>query len=170
MVYKQVRINITKKQLDQALNGRPIRLLPGQLGVGQIALSLHPANVRIIEKAVLKGKGCNLHLSEGELLSTAEDMMGMEGEGLFGDIFKGLKSGYSWVKKNIIDSDIYQKGLKPIVRGAVDQGVSALSGQFPQLGIPLQMAKEELSKKTGAFGVKKVSRKKRLEGKGLYLS
>lgn len=169
MVYKQVRIDITKKQLDQALNGKPIRLLPGQLGVGQIALSLHPANVRIIQKAVLKGKGCNLHLSEGELLSTAEDM---KGEGLFGDIFKGLKSGYSWVKKNIIDSDIYQKGLKPIVRGAVDQGVSALSGQFPQLGIPLQMAKEELSKKTGAFGVgaKKVSRKKRLEGKGLYLS
>lgn len=167
MVYKQVRINITKKQLDQALNGRPIRLLSSQIGNGDIALSLHPANLRIIQKAVLKGKGCNLHLSEGELLSTAEDM---NGEGLFGDIFKGLKSGYSWVKKNIIDSDIYQKGLKPIVRGAVDQGVSALSGQFPQLGIPLQMAKEEISKKTGAFGVKKVSRKKRLEGKGLYLS
>ena len=167
MVYKQVRINITKKQLNQALNGRPIRLLSSQIGNGDIALSLHPANIRIIEKAILKGKGCNLHLSEGELLSTAEDM---SGEGLFGDIFKGLKSGYSWVKKNIIDSDIYQKGLKPIVRGAVDQGVSALSGQFPQLGIPLQMAKEEISKKTGAFGVKKVSRKKRLQGKGLYLS
>lgn len=167
MVYKQVRINITKKQLDQALNGRPIRLLSSQIGNGDIALSLHPANIRIIEKAVLKGKGCNLHLSEGELLSSAEDM---NGEGLFGDIFKGLKSGYSWVKKNIIDSDIYQKALKPIVRRAVDTGLNVVKGSAPELGTAIDMARDQIGSKTGAFGVNRVGRKKRLAGSGLYLS
>lgn len=167
MVYKQVRINITKKQLNQALNGRPIRLLSSQIGNGDIALSLHPANIRIVEKAVLKGKGCNLHLSEGELLSSAEDM---NGEGLFGDIFKGLKSGYSWVKKNIIDSDIYQKALKPIVRRAVDTGLNAVKGSAPELGTAIDMARDQIGSKTGAFGVNRVGRKKRLAGSGLYLS
>lgn len=167
MVYKQVRINITKKQLNQALNGKPIRLLSSQIGNGDIALSLHPANIRIIEKAVLKGKGCNLHLSEGELLSSAEDM---NGEGLFGDIFKGLKSGYSWVKKNIIDSDIYQKALKPIVRRAVDTGLNVVKGSAPELGTAIDMARDQIGSKTGAFGVKRVCRKKRLAGSGLYLS
>lgn len=167
MVYKQVRINITKKQLNQALNGKPIRLLSSQIGNGDIALSLHPANIRIIEKALLKGKGCNLHLSEGELLSTAEDM---NGEGLFSDIFKGLKSGYSWVKKNIIDSDIYQKALKPIVRRAVDTGLNVVKGSAPELGTAIDMARDQIGSKTGAFGVNRVGRKKRLAGSGLYLS
>lgn len=167
MVYKQVRINITKKQLNQALNGRPIRLLSSQINNGDIALSLHPANIRIIEKALLKGKGCNLHLSEGELLSTAEDM---HGEGLFSDIFKGLKSGYSWVKKNIIDSDIYQKALKPIVRRAVDTGLNVVKGSAPELGTAIDMARDQIGSKTGAFGVNRVGRKKRLAGSGLYLS
>lgn len=169
MVYKQVRINITKKQLNQALNGKPIRLLSSQIGNGDIALSLHPANIRIIEKALLKGKGCNLHLSEGELLSTAEDM-GANGEGLFSDIYKGLKSGYSWVKKNIIDSDIYQKALKPIVRRAVDTGLNVVKGSAPELGTAIDMARDQIGSKTGAFGVNRVGRKKRLAGSGLYLS
>ncbi len=167
MVYKQVRINITKKQLNQALNGKPIRLLSSQINNGNIALSLHPANIRIIEKALLKGKGCNLHLSEGELLSTAEDM---NGEGLFSDIYKGLKSGYSWVKKNIIDSDIYQKALKPIVRRAVDTGLNVVKGSAPELGTAIDMARDQIGSKTNAFGVNRVGRKKRLAGSGLYLS
>lgn len=167
MVYKQVRINITKKQLNQALNGKPIRLLSSQINNGDIALSLHPANIRIIEKALLKGKGCNLHLSEGELLSTAEDM---NGEGLFSDIFKGLRSGYSWVKKNIIDSDIYQKALKPIVRRAVDTGLNVVKGSVPELGTAIDMTRDQIGSKTGAFGLNRVGRKKRLAGSGLYLS
>ena len=171
-MYKQVKINITKKQLDNALSGKSIRVLPGQIGQGDIYLSMHPANVKTVEKAALKGKGCNIYLSPGELLSTAEDM---DGNGLFGDIYKRLKSGYSWVKKNIIDSDLYQKGLKPVVRGAVDSAAMAASTAFPQFAIPISMAKEEIGKKTGAFGAKRLgytksARMDKLKAKGLYLS
>lgn len=172
MVYKQLKINITRAQLQKALNGKPIQLSHSQLGEGQSYLSLHPANVKIVEKAAMKGKGCIIHMSPGELMSTAEDM---GGEGIFGDIWKGLKSGYKWVKKNVIDSEIYQKALKPLVRQAVNAGSQALKGIAPQLAPAIDMGVAEIGKQTGAFGVKrgqksKAQKKQILQAKGLYLS
>jgi hypothetical protein len=122
MVYKQVKINITKAQLDKALKGKPVQFSANQIGSGSLYLSLHPANIKIVEKAAMRGSGCIMHLAPGELMATAEDM---NGEGIFGDIFKGLKSGYSWVKKNIVDSDFYQKNLRPIAKQAVEMGKNA---------------------------------------------
>lgn len=170
MVYKPTRIDITAKQIQQALKGKPIRFTSEQLNKGKSYISLHPANRTIVEKSVLKGKGCCITLAPGELLATHEDM---GGEGIFGDIWKGLKSGYKWAKKNVIDTDIYQKAVKPLVRKAVDTGISALSGMAPDAAPFLNMAKEELGKKTGAFGVKgrtKASRVAQLKACGLYLS
>ena len=172
MVYKQVRINITRDQLKKAIAGKPIRLLSSQLGNGEILLSLHPANIKIVEKAAMKGAGCNIYLSPGEMMSSAEDM---NGEGIFGDIWGGLKSGYNWVKKNVIDTDFYKKNIRPIARQVVDTGITALAGYAPQ-AIPLAtIARDKLSKETGAFGLKKrgctkAARMSKLRGKGLYLS
>lgn len=102
MVYKQIKINITRPQLQKALNGKPVQFNASQIGSGSNYLSLHPANVKIVEKAAMKGSGCVVHLAPGELMATAEDM---EGNGIFGDIWKGLKTGYKWTKKNVIDTD-----------------------------------------------------------------
>lgn len=169
MVYKQLKINITKAQLDKALKGKPVQFSSAQLGDGKSYLSLHPANAKIVEKAAMKGSGCVINLSPGELMATAEDM---GGEGIFGDIWKGLKSGYKWVKKNVIDTDIYQKGLKPIIRGAVNTGATALKGFAPELGTAIDMGVNEIGKQTGAFGMKKTKaqRKAMLQARGLYLS
>jgi len=169
MTYKQIKINITKDQLHKALNGKSVSFKKDQLGVGNHYLSLHPANVKVVERAAMKGTGCILHLSPGELLATHEDM---GGEGIFGDIWKGLKSGYSWAKKNVIDTDFYQKNIRPIARQAVDTGITALAGYAPQ-AIPLAtLARDKLSKETGAFGVRKSKAQKKalLVGKGLYLA
>jgi hypothetical protein len=169
MVYKQIKINITRPQLQKALNGKPVQFNASQIGSGSTYLSLHPANVKLVEKAAMKGSGCVIHLAPGELMATAEDM---NGEGIFGDIWKGLKSGYKWVKKNIIDTDIYQKGLKPIIRGAVNTGATALKGFAPELGTAIDMGVNELGKQTGAFGMRKTKTQKKamLQARGLYLS
>jgi hypothetical protein len=172
MTYKQIKINITKEQLKKALNGKPVQFKASQLGVGDSYLSLHPANVQKVEKSVMAGRGCCLNLSEGELLSTAEDM---GGEGLFGDIWKGLKSGYKWTKKNVIDTPLYQEIVKPLVRGAVDIGETALTTALPSSKSFVRGIKDKISKETGAFGVKgvrktKAQKKALLAGKGLYLS
>ena len=172
-MYKQIKINITGPQLQKALKGKPIRFSKDQIGVGSSYLSLHPANVKIVEKAAMKGSGCTMCLSSGELLSSAEDM---GGEGIFGDIWKGLKSGYKWVKKNVVDTDLYQKGLKPLVRQAVNTGATALKGFAPQLGTAIDLGVNEIGKQTGAFGLAKTGRMSKakkiemLRGKGLYLS
>lgn len=173
MVYKQTKINITQAQLNKALNGKPIKIGKDQIGSGSVYLSLHPANRKIVEKASLKGSGCCLNLSEGELLASAEDM---QGEGIFGDIWKGLKSGYKWAKKNIIDTPIYQKAIKPVVRELVQKGVQMAKTVAPsQLGSTIDKGVDLLGKETGAFGMKKggrtkAQRKALLQAKGLYLS
>ena len=171
MVYKQVKINITKAQLDKALKGKPVQFSANQIGSGGSYLSLHPANVRIVEKAAMKGSGCIVHLAPGELMATAEDM---DGQGIFGDIWKGLKSGYSWVKKNVVDSDFYQKNLRPIAKQAVEMGKNAAKAYLnnPLANNVIDAASNELSKTTGAFGVRmtKAQRKQKLIGAGLYLS
>lgn len=170
MVYKRIKIDITRPQLQKALNGKPVQFNASQIGSGSSYLSLHPANVKIVEKAAMKGSGCVINLSEGELLSSAEDM---EGNGIFGDILKGLKSGYKWVKKNIVDTPIYQQGLKPLVRQAVNTAASAAKSFAPQLGTAIDMGVNEIGKQTGAFGAPKrtkTQKKAMLQARGLYLS
>jgi hypothetical protein len=170
MVYKQIKIDITRPQLQKALNGKPVQFSASQIGSGSNYLSLHPANVKLVEKAVMKGTGVVLNIAPGELMATAEDM---KGEGIFGDIWKGLKSGYKWVKKNIIDTPLYQNTIKPLVRQAVNTGATALKGMAPQLAPAIDVGVEQIGKKTGAFGVPKRSKtqkKAMLEARGLYLS
>jgi hypothetical protein len=173
MVYKQIRINITKPQLLKAMAGKPVKFTNAQIGKGNTFLSLHPANAKIVEKASIKGNGCILNLTEGELLATAEDM---NGEGIFGDIWKGLKSAYKWAKKNVIDSSLYQQALKPLVREAVNTGKTALKAYAPKLAPVVDAVADKIGDETGAFGVRrgvrmgKKTRSELLKAKGLYLS
>ncbi len=173
MVYVRTKIDITKPQLEKALKGMPIKIAKTQIGSGSCFLSLHPANRKIVEKASLKGGGCCLTLSPGELLATAEDT---GGAGIFGDIWKGLKSGYKWAKKNVIDTPFYQEAIKPVVRGLVQKGVQAAKAVAPdELDKAIDMGTKMIGDKTGAFGVKgkkrtKAQRKALLQAKGLYLS
>lgn len=167
MVYKQIKINITRPQLQKALNGKPVQFSASQIGSGGSYLSLHPVNVQKIEKAAMKGSGCVIHLAPGELMATAEDM---NGEGIFGDIWKGLKSGYKFVKKNIIDTDIYQKALKPLVKQAVDTGATMAKTYVPNAGPLIDIATDQIGKRTGAFGISKAKKMALLKGKGLYIS
>ena len=170
-MYKQIKINITGPQLQKAIKGKPVRFTKDQIGSGSSYLSLHPANVKIVEKAAMKGSGCTMCLAPGELMATAEDM---GGEGIFSDIWKGLKSGYKFLKKNIIDTDVYQKGIKPLVRQAVNTGATVLKTAAPSLAPAIDLGVDQIGKQTGAFGVRKgMTKSKKIEilrGKGLYMA
>lgn len=155
MVYKRIKIDLTEAQARKALAGKPVRLTANQIGKGD-AVSLHPANARVVEKAALKGSGCNIHLSHGELADTCSQM---NGSGFFGDIWKGLKKVWGVLKDTGAASKL------------VDMGATALSGVAPEFA-PAISAGRNLLKSTTGVGVRrtKAQRMELLRGKGLYLS
>lgn len=158
MSYKAARIDFTDAQIKKAIAGKPIRLAASQIGKGSKVVFLHPVQHRNVSKAGMAGRGCTVELSPAEILTTVES--DMDGTGLFGDLWKGLKTGYNWVKKNVIDTDIYQKGVKPLVRRAVNTGAAALTGLVPEAADLIDIATDKIGEKTGAFGVPPITRRR----------
>jgi len=158
MVYKAARIDFTDAQIKKAIAGKPIRLAANQVGKGTKVVFLHPVQHRVVSKAGMAGRGCTIELSPAEILTTVES--DMEGTGFFGDLWKGLKSGYSWVKKNVIYTPLYQQAVKPLVRQAVNTGATALSVMAPQAAPFINMAKDKIGSKTGAFGIPPITRRR----------
>jgi len=145
MVYKQVKIDINKKQLEAACRGKPVRFTKSQIGSGSHYLSLHPANVKVVEKAALKGSGCVLHLAPGELMTTAHQM---KGSGFFDSVWSFLKTNAT--------------PLLDVVRNVAE----------PFVGKDIADSGRDLVRTITGKGVKKskADRKAMLQGKGLYLS
>lgn len=156
MAYSRIKIQLTEAQARKALAGKPIRINNSQIGNGTEYVSLHPANAKIIEKAAMKGSGCNIHLSHGELADTAESM---QGSGFWGNVFKGLKKTWKVLKDSGILSAAADAAVAPL---------AAYSGQPA-----LVSGARQLLKKTTGVGVKrmtKTQRNEKLKGMGLYLS
>lgn len=155
MVYRRIKVNITEAQAKKALAGKPIRIAPSQIGQGTQFVSFHPANAKIIEKAAMKGSGCNIHMTCGELADTAHNM---NGAGFWGSLWKGIKKGFNWLK----DSGV--------LTAAADAAVAPLAAYTGQP--TLVTGARKLLKSTTGVGVKmsKAQRREILKGKGLYLS
>ena len=155
MVYKRIKIDITEAQARKALAGKPVRLTANQIGKGH-AVSLHPANAKIVERAALKGSGCNIHLSHGELADTCQQM---DGSGFWGDLWGGIKKVWKVLKDTGAASKL------------VDMGSTALSGFAPEFA-PAISAGRNLLRSTTGVGIRrtKAQRQELLRGKGLYLS
>lgn len=157
MVYKRIKIDLTEAQAKKALHGKSIRLSATQIGKGD-AVSLHPANAKIVERAALKNKGCNIMFSHGELADTAKHM---NGSGFWNNIWSGLKKGWSVLKDSGVLSAAADAAVAPL---------SAYSGQ-PSL---INSGRALLKKTTGIGMPKKrrtkAERKELLVARGLYLS
>lgn len=155
MVYKPATINLTEAQIKKAVNQQPIKLAASQIGHGSKVVLLHPSQHKLVSKAAMSGKGCVIDLSPGEILATVES--DIQGTGFFGDVWKGIKTGYNWVKKNIVDTPLYQTVAKPLVRS----GVNTLAG-IAKTMIPgdvddkiIDQGVNLIGNKTNAFGIKK---------------
>jgi len=153
-MYRPTKINITKAQCQKALAGKPIMLKANQIGTGDTYVSLHPRNVKSVEKAALNGRGCSLHISHGELADTCQRM---EGAGFWGDVWGGLKSVWGVLKKTGAATQLLDMAT-PLAAGFV--------------GPTGAMAGRSLVKSLTGAGVKqtKAQKMEKLKGMGLYLS
>jgi hypothetical protein len=146
-MYKPANINLSKKQVENAIKGKPIRLAHSQLGQGSNVILLHPTNYKLIEQSVRKGKGITLHLAPGEFQATLDSKI--EGTG-FIDWIKD--KAIPWIQKNA-------PILKPIASSVADAGASL----FPALA----PARTLLKTATGIGAMPKTTKPK---GQGLYLN
>jgi hypothetical protein len=131
---------ISQNQARKLVKGKPVQLSHSALSQGHnVKMMVHPSTHKRVQKALRNNKGTRIILSQSEI----------DGSG----IFDFLKNAASWVKKNIIDTDLYQKNVRPIARELVKTGVSLIPG--PQLARDVATkGTEYLSEKTGAFGMR----------------
>lgn len=116
MVYKPATVDFTTKQIEQMVKGKPVRLNHSQIGKGKQVILLHPENHIKLSKAYQSGRGCNLHVADGEVMATHNSTM--DGTGFFGDLWKGIKSVGSWLKDSGVGSalaDVAQTAATPFV-------------------------------------------------------
>jgi len=155
MVYKRVRVDITEKQVMQALKGKQIRIAPTQINTGDTFVSLHPLNAKKVETAFLKKRGTTIYLSQGELFETASNM---EGSGFWSSVLKAVKGAWGALKKS------------GILTAAADAAVAPLAAATGQPA--LVTAGRQLLKQTTGVGVRmsKTDKYALLKGSGIYLS
>lgn len=123
--YHRHPVTLTLGQFQKLRKGGTVQLRADQIDTSRQHkhhLTLHPENAKKVKRAARNRRGVRLSLSPTEFE--------MSGEG-FGDFMRKLRDGFStagsWVKKNIIDTDVYRNNIRPIVRGLVDQGINAAS-------------------------------------------
>jgi hypothetical protein len=145
-------LDLTESNVNNFLSGKPVQLKKEQLHGNKHYLIVHPETHKRLVHAKSKGKGLRITMTPQELAAS--------GEG-FRDILSKIKKGAQWLKTHVIDSNIYQQDVKPIVRKLVDAGVSAAS---PMLPAPVaSLAKQgidKLGEVTNAFGLEASKSKK----------
>ena len=147
----KVPLVVSKGQFLKMKRGLPVQFSHKALSTHKHHLMLHHENHRKVQKALKERKGVRLHISQHEFENS--------GEGLWDFI----KDSANWVKNHVIDTDAYQKYVKPIVKSAVQQGVNALSsvaGLNDTDKAKLQSGADWVGEKTAAFGLK--GKKKRV--------
>ena len=154
-MYTQIKLNITEAQARRALDGKAFRVTSQQIGKGDTFISLHPANVKAVEKAALKGSGMSLNLSPGELADTA---MRLDGSGFWGSIWKTLKKGWKVLKDSGAATALADAAVAPLSAVVGPAAAAASRKVFKNL------TGASVNRSTNA------SRRELLQGRGLYLS
>ena len=144
----KVLLDLEPHQIMKLHKGHSIQLKHPQLLVeGKHFVIIHHSKGKKIHHAHKHHKGVRLQMTEPEIHETIEG-------GGFGDFLNKLKQGGQWLKKNIVDSDIYQKYAKPVVRQIVNTGLDLAT---PHLGAAAPLARQAvdaIGSKTNAYGIK----------------
>ena len=164
MVYKRIRVNITEKQVLQALKGKTVRILPSQINTGDQFISVHPMNAKKIENAFLKKKGCTIMLTHGELAESAQQM---QGKGFWSNVWNAVKKGWKVLKDTGLLTAAADAAVAPLAAyTGSPQGVAtgrALLKQTTGIGVAQQV---EAARKR----MTKQDKYDALRGAGIYLS
>ncbi len=145
----KVDLHLNPSQAYKLQQGIAVQLKHHQIGVPDMHhVMVHPQKAKKMHSAHKRMKGVRIQLSEPEIAETI-------GGGGFGDFLNKLKNAGQWLKKNIVDSSIYQSTVKPIARQFVDTGLQLAT---PHLGVAAPLARQavdEIGRRTNAFGLKK---------------
>tara|TARA_R110000868_G_scaffold79139_2_gene225389 strand:- start:148 stop:600 length:453 start_codon:yes stop_codon:yes gene_type:complete len=100
--YKPLKLNLSAKQQRTLLNGKAIKLSRSQVNNGPIVL-LHKSNYNKIMKMK---DSCNLSLSKGEIMASAErnNLLKNSGGGFFSDIGNTIWSGLKGIGRFVSDN------------------------------------------------------------------
>lgn len=140
----QFPLTLTENNARKLVNGHPIQLKAAQLKGNDHYLVLHPATHTRLSKARAQGKGARLALTPQELAAS--------GQG-FADLWNKIKKGAQWVKQNVIDTAVYQRAVKPVVREAVQAATAAVAPMLGPAAPLVEQGVQKLGETTGAFGL-----------------
>jgi len=126
--YEPAKFHFTEDQIRKIHRGHKVRLAHHQMGKGPHTLLLHPLQHQKLSMAHHKGKGSDLHVSDGELAASINS--GIQGTGIWDTIKDGLSSVWKYVKpvvSGIGDAIAYTNpelaGLREGVRGVTGVGL-----------------------------------------------
>lgn len=140
----QFPLELTENNVKKLMRGYPTQLKKEQLHSTKHYVKVHPLTHQKLTKAKVSGKGIRLTMTPEEFETSGEGFM---------DILRGIKKGAQWVKKNIIDSNIYQSDIKPIVRKLVDASVTAAEPMLGPVGPLVKSGVDKLGTVTNAYGL-----------------
>lgn len=138
----KVPLTLTGKQLHRLSLGHAVQLKPEQLQNKQHWINVHPMMAAKLHKAALKGAGCRLTMMTPEIEASGEGLRDIW-HWVSKKAIPAVVSAAKFVKKNVIDTPLYQSTVKPAIRAAVES-------RLPQAMIP---AFEAVGDQTGAFGI-----------------
>jgi hypothetical protein len=138
----EIPLALSHNQALKLKRGNQIQLHHKQLTHNHnVVLKLHPAHVKRIDDALRRKKGLRLQLSQGEVQASG--------------LFDWLRDAGNWVKKNVIQTDAYQKFAKPLVKNLVDRGATALKAVVgnDDINNAIDKGVNYVGQQTGAYGL-----------------
>ena len=147
---EQVPITLTREHAKKLMQGKTVQLKHHHLAGNQHYIMLDHKKAHRMHKARMQGKGMRLSLHPHEMQANGEGFLDF-----FKNLGKNIKKGYDWVEDHVIKTPFYQQNVKPIVRGLVNAGETAISARAPPAVQKIANAGiEAIGAKTGAFGLK----------------
>lgn len=174
---KQISLKLKDKQLRDLAMGKGIMISPKMGGEGGYAISMSPAKLAKLMKALSAGKGMKVMLTPKELQMNGVEMMDggrINWRGIGRTLRKVGKTVGKFYREEIRPT--LGPALKSLVKRGVEEGLplvveglSALTGN-PEIGVAAapfvqgyarrvsEPIAQAISKKTGAFGTKKAKK------------
>lgn len=146
---EKVHLKLTLPQAKKLMNGGTIQLSPTALKDNAHWLILEKKTANKVRRAQRAGRGCRICLSPQEMEHSGEGIADF-----FKNAFNKVKQGAQWVKSNVIDTDFYQKNLKPLVRQGVDTGFQAIAPRLGIAGPAAKAAVDKFGEYSSAYGIR----------------
>jgi hypothetical protein len=144
MSYEKITLTLNKNQARKLIGGKVSTLNQTTLSGKKHYLNVHPQTARKIKNALKKGKGVRVCITPDELNASGEGIK---------EFLQGAKNLGKKIKEKVIDTDIYQKYAKPVVRKGVDKLLDIADPYLSVVSPYVRKGVNKLGEYTGAYGL-----------------